>query len=201
MKIINLRHVKKCCKTVSSGCLGQLPVDSHLDEAAFLNHHLHRQEPEAIGDGEHHLLHLSPELLQVDGAVAIVVEPRIQATVQLHELVGAHGSLIDTKVLLKNPEAHELLGHLRVGEEAITVGVKRGEPAVDGGVEGALVLDEAADGLAVEDFYTHVADSQNVAVPEVLDCYRMWLYFEVFLLVWFEERETCNCYLYRGLLI
>jgi hypothetical protein len=139
----------------SFGEVAELPVDGDLEEAAFLDDHLHGEEAEPVGHGEHHLLHLRAELVPVHLAAVVPVEPREQAAVQRPELLGRHRGLVHAEVPLQHAQAHELPGHLGVGEQAVMVGVQRGEAAVHRGVEGKLVLHEAPHRAPVQDLHAH----------------------------------------------
>ncbi|CAL9135984.1 unnamed protein product [Musa textilis] len=136
--------------------LCRLPLHRPLEEAAFLHHHLHRQEPQPARHRHQHLPHLNPELLQLHRPIAVAIEPTEQAEVELQELVAARPRFVHAEMGLPHPQAHQLLRHLCVREPAVVVHVEAREPFLHRPVEGAFVLHELANGRPVQHFHAHL---------------------------------------------
>lgn len=119
-----------------------------------LEDHPYGERSEAVGDGEHDLPHLIPELAAVDGAAPVAVELVEDGVVELRELLRRRGN-VDAEVRLD--EAHGLEGRaeLRAREDAVVVEVQHPELLVHALREGRLVVHEVAHGAAVDHHHTH----------------------------------------------
>ncbi|KAK3430254.1 hypothetical protein EUGRSUZ_E01777, partial [Eucalyptus grandis] len=142
-----------------------LEVDGALEEAGvvLLDRHLDGARAEAVGDGEHDLPHLRPELLQVDGAAAVAVEALEDGVVEAGELLRRGG---DVHPVVGLDEAHRLegLAELRPGEDAVPVQVQGGEPLVHALLELLLVADEGAHRRAVDYHHPHLSPTLSLSL-------------------------------------
>lgn len=131
-------------------------VGGLLDEAigVVLDDHLDRAGAEAVGDGEHDLLHLRPELVEVDGAGVVVVELVEDGVIERGQLLRRGGD-VNAEVGLDEPQRLEPSPELGPGQHAVAVNVQHREPLVDALLERRLVVHERPHRGAVDDHHRH----------------------------------------------
>ena len=136
--------------------LGSFEIRGFLEETigVVFEDHADREGAEAVGDGEHDLLHLLSELVAVHGTAPVAVELVEDGVVERREILRRSGH-VDAEVRLDESHGLERRAKLRPRQDAVFVEVQRRELLVHALRERGGVVDEVAHGGAVDYHHAH----------------------------------------------